>query len=129
MRAVKGKNTSIERRLFSMLAGRGISGWRRHVRELPGNPDVVFHSNHLVIFVDGCFWHGCPTCKRKLPKTNRAYWKNKITRNVEIARVASAELKKDGWVVVRIWEHQLRDANGLKTIGDRIEKLIDAGVI
>jgi DNA mismatch endonuclease (patch repair protein) len=109
MRAVKGKGTRLEKRLWAMLAGMKLSGWRKNTASLPGKPDVVFLSQRVVIFIDGCFWHGCPYCCRKLPKTNREYWEGKIKRNVELAQLHDKQLQQDGWSVVRIWEHEMVD--------------------
>ncbi len=109
MQAVKGKGTGLERRLASMLAGMGISGWQKNVGDLIGKPDIVFPSKRVVVFIDGCFWHGCPYCQKKLPVTNKEYWERKIQRNVERARFQNQKLSEDGWTVIRIWEHEFRD--------------------
>lgn len=108
MRSVKSKGTRLERRLFAMIAGMGIRGWYRHADYLPGKPDVVFPDHQLVIFVDGCFWHGCPYCNRPLPETNHQYWKRKIERNIERDKKVDAQLSQAGWTVLRIWEHDLK---------------------
>lgn len=110
MRAVKSKGTKPERQLFSMLAGMGLSGWRKHADDVAGKPDVVFDSYQVAIFLDGCFWHGCPVCKRPLkPQTNQAYWEGKIQRNKERALKYNQQLQKQGWEVIRIWEHEIQD--------------------
>jgi DNA mismatch endonuclease (patch repair protein) len=108
MQAVKSKGTSLERRFFAMLAGMGISGWKKNVRTIIGKPDVVFLRKKIAVFVDGCFWHGCPHCRRKLPQTNTEYWKRKIKHNVE-------QLRREGWTVIRIWEHEIADIAKLKS--------------
>lgn len=109
MQAVKGKGTRLERRLWAMLAGMGLKGWRKNVADIAGKPDVVFSSRRVVVFIDGCFWHGCPTCNRKLPQTNREYWDRKICRNIELAKLHNEQLQNDGWTIVRIWEHEMSD--------------------
>jgi len=109
MQAVKGKGTKLERRLWAMLAGMGLKGWKKNVDTITGKPDVVFTDQRIVVFMDGCFWHGCPYCCRKLPKTNREYWEKKIERNVELAQLHNEQLQRDGWTVVRIWEHEMAD--------------------
>ena len=109
MQAVKGKGTKLERRLWAMLAGMGLKGWKKNVGTIAGKPDVVFTNQRIVVFMDGCFWHGCPYCCRKLPKTNRGYWEKKIERNVELAQLHNEQLQRDGWTVVRIWEHEMAD--------------------
>jgi DNA mismatch endonuclease, patch repair protein len=107
MKAVKSKGTKLEKRLFAMLAGMGISGWNKNVKSITGKPDVAFPNQKIAIFVDGCFWHGCPYCRRKLPETNYEYWERKIKRNVELAESYNEQLSRDGWTVIRIWEHEI----------------------
>lgn len=109
MRAVKGKGTKLEMRLWAMLAGMGLRGWRKNVSDIAGKPDVVFSDRRVVMFIDGCFWHGCPICNRKLPQTNREYWERKISRNIELATLHNDQLQREGWTVVRIWEHEMTD--------------------
>jgi DNA mismatch endonuclease (patch repair protein) len=108
MRAVKGKGTSLERKLWAMLAGMGVGGWRKNVGDMLGKPDVVFDAERVVIFVDGCFWHGCPHCSRPMPVKNADYWRNKIARNVARDGRFNQELADMGWTVVRVWEHELK---------------------
>lgn len=114
MQAVKSKGTRLERRLFATLSGMGISEWKKNVPTIIGKPDVAFPIQKIALFVDGCFWHGCPYCKRKLPKTNHEYWERKIKRNVELAEIYNEQLNLEGWKVIRIWEHELRDRATLK---------------
>lgn len=109
MQAVKGKGTKLEKRLWAMLAGMGLKGWKKNVDAITGKPDVVFTSQQVAVFIDGCFWHGCPHCRRKLPQTNREYWERKIKRNVELAQLHNEQLQRGGWAVVRIWEHEMAD--------------------
>lgn len=117
MRAVKGKGTRLEKRLWAMLAGMRLRGWKKNADTITGKPDVVFTDQRVAVFIDGCFWHGCPHCCRKLPKTNRGYWERKIKRNIELAQVYNEQLQREGWTVVRIWEHEMSD---LVTIRARI---------
>lgn len=124
MRAVKSKGTSLERSLCSMLAGMHLAGWRQNADDILGKPDVVFDTEQVAIFVDGCFWHGCPLCKRKLPVANRLYWTQKIQRNVERAQTCNLKLADAGWKVIRIWEHQLRDAAARKQVQRQIRSAI-----
>lgn len=118
MSSVRSKgNRSTEWRFRSALMRRGIRGWKIHVRSIPGSPDFVFPERNLVIFIDGCFWHGCPKCKRPLPETNRAYWEGKVKSNMARARWITRELRRKGFKVVRFWEHELRS-------GESLEKLL-----
>src|SRR5690348_5409533 len=94
-------NRETEQALASLLRKYRISGWRRHLSIL-GRPDFVFRSERLVVFVDGCFWHGCPNCYRP-PKTRKPYWSEKIVRNRARDRRVSRILKQQGWIVMRIW--------------------------
>lgn len=107
MRAVKGKRTGLEKKLFSMLAGMRLRGWKKNDGSVLGKPDVVFWDRKVVIFVDGCFWHGCPVCRRPLPETNVEYWRRKIVRNVERGRNHDEKLVAEGWAVIHVWEHEI----------------------
>lgn len=127
MRAVKSKGTSLERRLWAMLAGMGLSGWKRGDDSLEGKPDVVFPEQHLAIFVDGCFWHGCPHCQRKLPETNHDYWAGKIAANIKRDKENAALLAEHGWRVVRIWEHELGAKADKRQVRARLRQAINSG--
>lgn len=89
-----------------------IAGWRRG-QKLAGSPDFVFPKLLLCVFLDGCFWHGCPTCYRR-PASNRDYWDGKVLRNRRRDRAVNRSLRADGWRVLRIWEHELKNANRTK---------------
>jgi len=100
------RNRSTEWRLRSALARAGIRGWTLNAADLVGKPDFVFPIRRLVVFVDGCFWHGCPKCQR-IPSSNVPYWDRKIERNRIRDRAVNTSLRRSGWRVLRIWEHQL----------------------
>lgn len=107
MASVKSSgNKSTEVAFATLLRGEHLAGWRRHY-PLVGHPDFVFPRIRLAIFVDGCFWHGCPKHCR-MPKTNRKYWKEKIGRNVMRDRAIKRRLALKGWRVIRLWEHDVR---------------------
>ena len=108
MKAVKEKGTKPERQIWASLAGKGIRGWRKNATDIFGKPDIVFDNQKVAIFIDGCFWHRCPICQRKLPRTNKDYWERKINRNVELAEQYRQELENSGWRVFRIWEHEVK---------------------
>lgn len=106
MSRIRGRgNKDTEIALMKLLRRQHITGWRRN-QTLFGKPDFVFHKKRVIVFVDGCFWHGCPRHSTK-PKTNRAYWQSKFHRNKLRDRRVSRELRKLGWRVLRIWEHDL----------------------
>ena len=67
--------------------------------------DIVFTRQHIAIFIDGCFWHGCPA-HATIPKTNTAYWLPKLQRNIERDRETDGMLREAGWIVLRFWEHK-----------------------
>ena len=71
-------------------------------------PDLVFGNAKLAVFVNGCFWHRCPDCRRPLPVSRAEYWAKKIAGNVARDVRVSEELRRDGWLVLRLWEHELR---------------------
>jgi DNA mismatch endonuclease (patch repair protein) len=125
MRAVKSKGTGPERRLRAMLAARGFRGWRVSPPGLAGNPDFAFPSKRVAVFIDGCFWHMCPKCRRPLPVANAAYWRKKIAGNAKRDRAWDRELAGKGWRVVRIWEHELARDESLKVVEDKIRVAIE----
>ena len=100
-------NRSTETALRMRLVRAGLSGWRLNAADLIGRCDFAFDNERLAIFVDGCQWHGCPSCYRP-PKSNAAYWREKLQRNRRRDRQVNRTLRGDGWTVIRIWEHQLR---------------------
>ena len=107
MRAIRaGGNKSTEARLRAALVRRGVSGWRLRPRGLPGNPDFLFPAAKVVVFVDGCFWHGCPRCGHAVNK-NGAYWKLKVQGNRRRDIRNGRKLRAMGLVVLRFWEHAL----------------------
>ena len=109
MRAIKaGSNKTTELRLRAHLVRRGVSGWRIRASKITGNPDFYFDNDRLAVFVDGCFWHGCPRCGHT-PKTNRPYWRKKLARNKQRDARITKTLRSDGIHVLRLWECQLRD--------------------
>jgi DNA mismatch endonuclease, patch repair protein len=110
MGRIRSRGTkSTEKRLRALLVAYGMRGWALgHDTGLPGRPDVVFSSRKLAVFVDGCFWHRCRKC-RSLPVSNVGFWRTKILGNQARDRRATRELRKLGWAVLRIWEHELRD--------------------
>ncbi|HCN30093.1 MAG TPA: very short patch repair endonuclease [Verrucomicrobiales bacterium] len=99
-------NRDTELVMVALMRAHGITGWRRGQR-LPGRPDFVFRRERVCVFVDGCFWHGCPLHFRR-PKSRRAFWDAKIARNKARDRRVARELRASGWRVLRVWEHALR---------------------
>lgn len=108
MAAIRGRhNKSTELALVSLFRTAKITGWRRHGR-LPGTPDFVFSNQKLAIFVDGCFWHGCPKCNLQA-RTNANFWREKIATNKKRDKKVKRELSERGWQVFRVWEHDIKN--------------------
>ena len=80
--------------------------------------DVVFTRAKVAVFIDGCFWHMCPD-HFIMPKSNRDYWEPKLARNVERDRETDRMLVRDGWTVLRAWEHE-----SAETVADRVEQAL-----
>lgn len=97
--------------LISLLRKNKINGWRRYNNLIVGRPDFVFSKKKLAVFVDGCFWHGCVRCNLS-PKSNRPYWNKKIANNKNRDISVKKDLTKNGWKVVRIWEHEIKNKSG-----------------
>jgi DNA mismatch endonuclease, patch repair protein len=79
---------------------------RRPVSTLRRTADVLFSRAHVAVFVDGCFWHGCPEHGSRMPHANQWYWPDKIARNRDRDADTNARLAEAGWTVVRVWEHE-----------------------
>lgn len=107
-------NKGTELRLIEVFRAHGITGWRRGSK-LPGRPDFVFPLLRAAVFVDGCFWHGCPRHATQ-PKTNAAFWRDKIATNKARDRRVNRALRGRGWSVIRIWEHELRRRDEAKLV-------------
>lgn len=108
MRAIRSSgNKTTEARLVSLLRRHRVWGWRRHPADILGNPDLVMRGQRVAVFVDGCFWHGCPKCGH-IPKTNRAYWRAKIARNLSRDALISRRLRTLGFRVLRVRECDLK---------------------
>jgi len=125
-------NRDTELALARLLRAHKITGWRRHkelrsakcgrrmakgsdrirhssfdTRHFRVRPDFVFAKLRMVIFVDGCFWHGCPKHATK-PRNNRTFWRRKLQGNKARDRLVNRALRRAGWRVIRIWEHELQ---------------------
>lgn len=121
MSSIRSEDTEPEIALRKALWARGL---RFRVHYGPEKVDIAFPSRKVAIFVDGCFWHGCPEHSR-LPKSNKAYWHPKLRRNAERDQAKEARLRAEGWEVVRVWEHELSDAEG---VASRIAEALSGGL-
>jgi DNA mismatch endonuclease, patch repair protein len=122
MSRIRGRgNKDTELALVELLRRHGIKGWRRN-QPVFGKPDFVFRKAHLAIFVDGCFWHECPKHATK-PANNRAFWRCKLSSNKKRDQVVNRILRRTGWCVVRIWEHELARKNETRLV-QRIKRAL-----
>jgi DNA mismatch endonuclease, patch repair protein len=111
-------NRSTERRFAALLRCSRVSGWRLHSCDVIGKPDFYFSELRIAIFVDGCFWHGCPKCFQA-PQQNASFWAAKISRNRQRDQEVSRALRRLGIKVIRLWEHDLEARTA------RIQKVLD----
>ena len=111
MSRVRSKDTKPELAVRRIL-WRGGLRYRIHDRTLPGTPDISNKRLRLAIFVDGCFWHGCPKCYRE-PETNRDFWRSKVKGNRRRREVVRDGLERQGFRVVEIWEHETDDPDAV----------------
>lgn len=115
MSKIRGKgNKATEIALAKLFRANGITGWRRHY-PIVGKPDFAFPEQKLAVFVDGCFWHGCPKHATR-PKGNSAFWSTKLDANKARDRKVNRELRAKGWRVLRIWEHDLTKSRQSTTV-------------
>jgi DNA mismatch endonuclease (patch repair protein) len=99
-------NKGTELALAKLFRAHRITGWRRN-QSMFGKPDFIFKQARLALFVDGCFWHGCPKHATK-PKNNRTFWQRKLSANKKRDVLVTRTLRRAGWHVIRIWECALR---------------------
>ena len=116
-------NRSTEGRVEAGLDEAGIMGWEKHPPIL-GKPDFLFPNQKLVIFVDGCYWHGCPRHVR-FPQTRADYWRDKIDRNRRRDNRIRRQLRREGYHVMRVWEHDLKSDIWLKRLRAMIRRIDD----
>jgi DNA mismatch endonuclease (patch repair protein) len=115
-------NRSTEKKVEAALKGAGITGWKKHPKAIAGCPDFYFPKARLAVFVDGCFWHACPKCRRRLPSNNADYWIPKIDSNRRRDNLIRRQLRKQGFHVMRIWEHDLREKSWLLRLARAVHK-------
>lgn len=125
MRANKGKNTKPEIILRKELWHIGAGGYRLHWMKATGHPDIAYPNKKIAIFVHGCFWHRCPRCNLPLPKSHKAFWKEKFDKNQKRDSKKKKTLEDDGWKVFQFWECMIEDdaRKCAQTISRYIEKI------
>ena len=105
MSQIRGTRTKPELIVKQNIDGRKL---RYQPKGIPERPDFANKSKKIALFIDGCFWHKCPRCY-KPPKSNKKYWKAKVERNTKRDRYVNRKMKKEGWKVIRFWEHQVKE--------------------
>lgn len=122
MRSNRGRDTSLELRVRRELHRRGLR-YRVDIAPIAGlrsRADIVFTRRHIAVYLDGCFWHGCPV-HGVTPTTNGEYWVPKLARNKERDAQANLALEDAGWAVLRFWEHE-----DTASVADVIETVVRA---
>lgn len=122
---VRSRDTEPEMALRRALWAGGLRGYRANVRGLPGTPDILYRKRGLVVFVDGCFWHGC-LVHRKAPKTNRGFWERKLAVNKARDAAVDRALRLLGYAVLHIWEHDV--TRDIQDCVGQVRTLHDKGV-
>jgi DNA mismatch endonuclease, patch repair protein len=120
MSTIRSAGTKPELALRKALWSKGL---RYRVQYSNEKIDIAFPSCKLAIFVDGCFWHGCPIHSH-IPKSNQEYWVPKLTRNIERDKLTDQGLKKEGWLVLRFWTHELESSEGLAQAVDKVRVMV-----
>ena len=103
MSRIRSENTKPEMLFRKAIWSKGLRGYRVHNKKIEGKPDIYFPSKKLAVFIDGCFWHKCPTCALG-SKTNKKYWNPKIEKNILRDKEHQSKLLSEGWKVIVIWE-------------------------
>jgi DNA mismatch endonuclease (patch repair protein) len=120
MSAVRSRgNRTTEVALGRMLWAAGLRGYRKHW-QVEGHPDFAWPGLKIAVFVDGCFWHGCPRCNES-PKTNAAFWSAKIATNRRRDQRVNTRLRGDGWIVLRVWECRM-GATAVRRIAAAVDR-------
>ncbi len=116
MSKIRSKNTKAEKLVFSELRKKGIY-FQKHYKKITGKPDIALPSKKKAVFIDGDFWHGYNfgKIKSQLPKR---YWIRKIENNIKRDKIIRNRLKKQGWSILRVWEHEI-----IKDIDFAIDKI------
>ena len=105
MSRIRGTRTKPELIVKENIDGRKL---KYQPKGIPERPDFANKTKKVAVFIDGCFWHKCPRCY-KPPKSNKKYWKAKIERNTKRDKYVNRKMKKEGWTVLRFWEHQVKE--------------------
>jgi DNA mismatch endonuclease, patch repair protein len=120
MKAIRSQS-KLENRVSRELWKKGIR-FRKNVKSLPGKPDIAIKKYKVVIFIDSCFWHVCPS-HGNMPKSNQEYWLKKLKRNQERDKEINKYYLENDWELLRIWEHEFKE--GYDFTLDKVITFID----
>lgn len=123
MKSNKPRDTKTEIIVRKELYKRGYRGYRINYKKIPGSPDIAFTKKRVAIFVNGCFWHNCPHCKKDLPKTNYDYWLWKREDNKKRDIIKKQQLEEMDWTVITIWECKIKKSPR-KVVDNIVKKLV-----
>jgi DNA mismatch endonuclease, patch repair protein len=104
-------NKSTELKLMAFFRKNKFTGWRRKSK-IFGKPDFIFPKHKVAAFVDGCFWHG-HNCRSRVPSSNVLYWAGKIIKNRSRDKLVNKTLKRNGWLIIRVWECEIKNEKRL----------------
>lgn len=119
MQNIRSADTTPERIIFRELRNQKIY-FAHHVKSILGKPDIVFRRKKIIVFIDSDFWHG-HTTRGTMPKSNKKYWREKIQRNRYRDKEVNKTLRREGWKVIRIWEHDVK-----KNLNRCINRILNA---
>jgi DNA mismatch endonuclease (patch repair protein) len=114
MASVRTFGGTTERKMEKLLRKRGVRGFRKQW-PVAGKPDFAWPKSKVALFVDGCFWHGCPRCDRP-SRSNKKFWRSKIVSNRRRDARVARKLRNDGWSVLRVWECRIGEERTLARI-------------
>jgi DNA mismatch endonuclease (patch repair protein) len=121
MQNIRSKGTEPEKIIMRELRRRKVY-FAAHAMSIIGKPDIVFRKKRITVFIDSDFWHGHPLRFIK-PKSNVEYWQEKIARNKERDKKVNKELKRNGWIVLRFWEYDIKSIP--QKVINKILKILD----
>jgi len=108
MSRIQSKNTGPEKAMRAALSEAGIRGFRLQYAKAPGRPDITFVGRKVAVFIHGCFWHSCPHCQPRRPKTHKKFWTEKLDRNIARDKRNVRALRKAGWSGITVWDCRLK---------------------
>lgn len=109
MSSIRAKNTKPEIVFRKLLWNNGIRGYRLHLKNITGRPDISFPGKKIAIFINGCYWHRCPKCNLSLPKSNTSFWEQKFKKNKLRDEIKEDALRNSGWEVFVFWECEIKE--------------------